>query len=130
AVSGGSLSSSAVALQDTQVARRHLELRVLPGGGYQVRDLGSGNGTLLNGQPVQSAPLRSGDTVALGQTLLLYTGTRSDLPDGADELTERVRLLGQGADANFTSAIVRTVAADMGSQILARPDSAGTDWLK
>ena len=130
AVSVGRHSSNTVALHDTQVSRRHLELRSLPGGGYQVFDLGSGNGTLLNGQPVQAAPLRSGDTIALGQSLLLYTGARTDLPLEGSELTERVRLLGQASDPNFASAIVRTVAADMGSQILAKPQAAGTEWLK
>src|SRR3954469_13923943 len=73
AVSVGRHSSNAVALHDTQVSRRHLELRSLPGGGYQVFDLGSGNGTLLNGQSVRSSPLRSGDQIGLGQSVLLYT---------------------------------------------------------
>src|SRR6266436_6475781 len=60
AITVGRHSSNSVALHDTQVSRRHLELRSLQAGGYSVFDLGSGNGTLLNGQPVSSAPLRSG----------------------------------------------------------------------
>lgn len=122
----GRHSSNAVALHDTQVSRRHLELRALPAGGYQVADLGSGNGTLLNGQPVRSAPLRTGDQLTIGQTTLLYTAGR---PAG-DELTDRVRLLGRGADGDLPSAIVRTVGADAGSHILSRPDAARSDWLK
>ncbi|HXD88089.1 MAG TPA: FHA domain-containing protein, partial [Urbifossiella sp.] len=85
AVSVGRHSSNAVALHDTQISRRHLELRSLPAGGYSVFDLGSGNGTLLNGQPVSSAPLRSGDQIAVGQSILLYTGGRADTP--INELT-------------------------------------------
>ena len=122
----GRHSSNDVALHDTQVSRRHLELRELPAGGYQVADLGSGNGTLLNGQPVRAAQLRTGDQLTLGQTTLVYTAGR---PAG-DELTDRVRLLGRGADADLPSAIVRTVGADAGSRILARPDAARSDWLK
>lgn len=125
----GRHSSNAVALHDTQVSRRHLELRPLPTGGYQIFDLGSGNGTLLNGQPVRSAPLRSGDQIGVGQSILLYTGNRSDSPEG-DELTERVRLLGRGTEQEVLSAIVRRVGVDAGSQILSRPNAAGSDWLK
>ncbi|MDB5313864.1 MAG: zraS 1 [Gemmataceae bacterium] len=128
AVTVGRHSSNAVALHDTQISRRHLELRSLPAGGYQVFDLGSGNGTLLNGQPVSSAPLRSGDQIAVGQSILLYTAARADTP--ANELTERVRLLARGAEPDVMAAIVRRVGVDTGSQILSQPNAAGSDWLK
>lgn len=127
AVTVGRHSSNSVALHDTQISRRHLELRPLPAGGYSVFDLGSGNGTLLNGQPVSSSPLRSGDQISLGQSILLYTAGRADTP--ANELTERVRLLARGQDADVLSAIVSRVGADAGSQILSQPH-AGSDWLK
>lgn len=127
----GRHSANVVSLHDTHVSRRHLELRAQPIGGYEVVDLGSGNGTLLNGQPVRTSPLRSGDTIALGQTVLMYTAARSDSPVGGDELTERVKLSpAQTPDAEFLSAIVRTAGGDLGSQILSRPDRAASDWLK
>jgi signal transduction histidine kinase len=129
AVTVGRHSSNAVALHDTQVSRRHLELRPVPTGGYQIFDLGSGNGTLVNGQPVRSAPLRTGDQISLGQSILLYTSLLRDSP-GGDELTERVRLLNRGSDPEILSAIVRTVGVDAGSQILSQPQAAGSDWLK
>ena len=34
-------------LHDTEASRRHAELRPLPGGGYQIVDLGSSNGTFV-----------------------------------------------------------------------------------
>ncbi|MBM3979391.1 MAG: GAF domain-containing protein [Planctomycetes bacterium] len=123
----GRHSANAVALHDTQVSRRHLEVRAGPAG-YELLDLGSGNGTLLNGQPVQVAPLRSGDTISLGQTLLMFTVSRNEAAAGANDLTERVRLQAR-PDQDLASAIVRTVAADAGSQILSRP-AAATDWLR
>jgi len=129
AVSVGRHSSNAVALHDTQVSRRHLEFRSLAAGGYEVFDLGSGNGTLLNGQPVRAAALRSGDQISLGQSILMYTAGRGGAA-GGDELTERVRLLARGAEHDVLSAIVRTVGADAGSQILSQPQVAGSDWLK
>ncbi|MBY0457034.1 MAG: GAF domain-containing protein, partial [Gemmataceae bacterium] len=122
----GRHSANAVPLHDTQVSRRHLEIRALPYG-HELRDLGSGNGTLLNGQPVQVAPLRSGDTITLGQTVLMFTAIRGEHPTG-DELTERVKLHSQ-PELDFTSAIIRKVGADAGSQILSRP-AAATDWLR
>ncbi len=50
---------------DTRVSRRHAEVR-LEGGGFVVADLGSTNGTLVNGQAVRIAGLRDGDVVKLG----------------------------------------------------------------
>jgi signal transduction histidine kinase len=126
-VTVGRHSANAVSLHDTQVSRRHLEIRPSPTG-HELLDLGSGNGTLLNGQPVRSAPLRSGDTIALGQTVMMFTAGREDQPDAANDLTERVRLQAR-PEQDIASAIVRTVAADAGSQILSRP-AAATDWLR
>ncbi len=129
AVVVGRHSSNPVSLHDTQVSRRHLELRPLPDGGYQVFDLGSGNGTLLNGQSVKAAPLRTGDRIALGQTLLLYTTGQADA-SGRNDLTERVRILNRDPGSDVLSAIVRTVGADAGSQLFTRPGAAGSDWVK
>jgi signal transduction histidine kinase/pSer/pThr/pTyr-binding forkhead associated (FHA) protein len=127
AVTVGRHSSNTVALHDTQVSRKHLELHPLAAGAWSVVDLGSGNGTLLNGQPVSSSPLRSGDQIALGQSILLYTAGRADTP--SNELTERVKLLGRGTEADVLSAIVSRVGVNAGSQILSQPNQ-GSDWLK
>jgi signal transduction histidine kinase len=126
-VTVGRHSANAVSLHDTQVSRRHLEVRAAAHG-YELHDLGSGNGTLLNGQPIRTAPLRSGDTITLGQTMLMFTVGRNEPHDSSSDLTERVRLQAR-PEQDLTSAIVRTVAADAGSQILSRP-AAATDWLR
>jgi hypothetical protein len=54
---------------DTQASRRHAVFEPGPSG-LTVRDLGSTNGTLVNGQRSAAATLKSGDTVQIGQTLL------------------------------------------------------------
>ncbi len=41
-------------------------------GGWLVKDNSSRNGTLLNGKPIRSALLKSGDKIQIGQTLLIY----------------------------------------------------------
>ena len=126
AVSVGRHSSSTIALHDTQVSRKHFELRLLSTGGYEIVDLGSGNGTLVNGLPIRAAPLRPGDSIVIGQTHLIYSAGRND--GGPSGLTERVRLLATPDD--LASAIVRTVPPDAGSRILSQPDRAATDWLR
>jgi two-component system, NtrC family, sensor kinase len=124
----GRHSSNAVALHDTQISRRHLELRAEAEGGYWLVDLGSGNGTLLNGHAIQEAPLRSGDTITIGQSVLMYTAGRSEAATG-NELTERVRFHSTPA-AEALAGVVRTVSPDIGSQILAKPAAVGNEWVR
>jgi len=129
-VAVGRHSDNAVHLRDTQVSRRHLELRAAGGGGYQLVDLGSGNGTLVNGTPIRVHDLAPGDRIAVGGTVLLYTDeTAAPAPPGLPDRTDRVRLTAAPAPG-FPTAIVRTVREDAGSRILAHPDRAGTDWLR
>jgi hypothetical protein len=57
-----------VRLDDLRVSRRHARLRFRDGT-WMIQDLGSKNGTLLNGRPVIRGQLRPGDRLAFaGQT--------------------------------------------------------------
>jgi hypothetical protein len=56
-----------VRLADTNVSRRHAELRQ-EDGAYWIVDLGSTNGTELNGKRVERARLSDGDRITLGST--------------------------------------------------------------
>lgn len=61
-------------LTDTGVSRRHAELR-LEDGRVELHDLGSTNGTRVNGQPVTRATLADGDRITVGTTdLVLRSG--------------------------------------------------------
>ncbi|MGK5629437.1 FHA domain-containing protein [Streptomyces sp. URMC 123] len=51
----GRASDSDLVIDDLVVSRRHAELRTRPDGGYEIVDLGSHNGTFLNGRPVRGA---------------------------------------------------------------------------
>ena len=66
---------------DPMVSRRHCEL-VHVDGQLCIRDLGSTNGTLVNGEPVGETLLRPGDHVLLG----MANFTVSYEPETADEL--------------------------------------------
>ncbi|MFC1609474.1 FHA domain-containing protein [Myxococcota bacterium] len=54
-----------VILDHRSVSRRHCEIR-WNGSTFQARDLGSANGTALNGNAIQTAPIQIGDLLAVG----------------------------------------------------------------
>lgn len=58
-------------LKDVTVSRHHAELKKHEGG-YLILDLGSYNGTRLNGKLIQSAPLYFGDKIQVGLTHLTF----------------------------------------------------------
>jgi len=58
-------------LADPSISRHHCVIR-LTGNGYEVQDLQSSNGVLLNGSRVQTSPLRDGDRVTLGQIQITF----------------------------------------------------------
>src|SRR5581483_3876072 len=62
-----------IALQDRAISRPHCRFSKKPEG-WTIMDLGSANGTLLNGTPVTADPrlLKDGDVVAVGETMLLF----------------------------------------------------------
>jgi hypothetical protein len=67
----GRLPECDVVLADTKVSRRHAEVR-RDGYGATVIDLGSTNGTLVNGSGVKERPLNDGDQITVGSTTLRY----------------------------------------------------------
>jgi len=58
-------------LPDTGVSRRHVDVR-FDGASAILHDLGSTNGTTVNGHRAQSWQLQHGDVVRLGHTVLVY----------------------------------------------------------
>jgi pSer/pThr/pTyr-binding forkhead associated (FHA) protein len=71
---------SDIFLDDVTVSRRHVEFH-REGGGFSVHDVGSLNGTYVNREPVDVAPLAGGDEVQIGKFRLVYlTGPRTGEP--------------------------------------------------
>ncbi len=61
-------------ISDASVSGKHALVSVdAEAGRYGLIDLGSRNGTRLNGNPVESAALREGDRIFLGETVLKFT---------------------------------------------------------
>jgi S1-C subfamily serine protease len=64
-----------VVLDDEEVSRRHAELRPTQPGRAEIRDLGSRNGTWVNGQRISApTPLRGGEALRIGQSELSVQG--------------------------------------------------------
>jgi signal transduction histidine kinase len=118
--------SNPIRLHDNEVSRRHAEIRPIDGGHYRLVDLGSANGTYVNGRQIdQSSPLRGGDHLRLGRTVLLFS--EGPTP-AAQDLTRRVDLLSKTSPED-RSAIVRSMPAGEGSRVLQAPGNVG-EWLK
>jgi pSer/pThr/pTyr-binding forkhead associated (FHA) protein len=62
---------SDIFLDDITVSRRHAEI-VHAAGGYIVRDVGSLNGTYLNRERIEQAPLQNGDELQIGKFKLVF----------------------------------------------------------
>jgi hypothetical protein len=60
-----------IRLPDTGVSRKHVDV-VLDGGTAYVEDLGSTNGTLVNGRRTTRQALADGDVIRIGHSVLVY----------------------------------------------------------
>lgn len=96
-----------IVINDPEVSRHHMRL-TRGAGGFTVEDLGSTNGTFVNGQRLTGArPLRPGDMIGLGETVTLAYEALS-APAGAVAPDD----MGQGTVQNV---------AQRGAQVYAAP---------
>jgi hypothetical protein len=63
---------SEIFLDDITVSRRHAVVRRLGAGGYDVSDVGSLNGTYVNHERVEAAPLHYLDELQVGRFVLTF----------------------------------------------------------
>lgn len=69
----GRALSSDIAIEDLNVSRTHAEIRQEAANAWSIADLGSTNGTLVNGRHIASVMLQEGDRVTVGTTTFLFT---------------------------------------------------------
>lgn len=115
-------TSESLAMSDTTVSRRHAELTP-DAGEWFIRDLGSQNGTWVNGERIAgTVRLTPGDQVRVGSTLLVFgrTGAKSDMS---------VKFVGPGI---LDTQVERRLASNEDSMILAEPEprSAAIEHLQ
>ncbi|WP_055426712.1 FhaA domain-containing protein [Bifidobacterium aesculapii] len=60
-----------IVIDDPGISRKHLEIDITPNG-VIARDLGSTNGTYVEGHQVPAATLLDGNTITIGRTRILY----------------------------------------------------------
>jgi len=66
----GREAPAGILIRDSSLSRQHARLIVAPSGELTIQDLGSTNGTLINGVRVDAGPIRLGDVVTLGAVTL------------------------------------------------------------
>ncbi|GGW73765.1 ABC transporter ATP-binding protein [Streptomyces lucensis JCM 4490] len=94
-------------VSDLQVSRNHAEFHSTPDGRFEIRDLGSHNGTYVNGQPIAkggTALLGPNDIVGVGHSTFRIVGDRLEEFVDTGEVSFSARHL--------------TVTVDGGKQIL------------
>ncbi|WP_336322112.1 FHA domain-containing protein [Streptomyces lavendofoliae] len=94
-------------VSDLQVSRHHAEFHATPDGRFEIRDLGSHNGTYVNGQPLAksgSALIGPNDIVGVGHSTFRLVGDRLEEFVDTGEVSFSARHL--------------TVTVDGGKQIL------------
>ncbi len=73
--------NSEIFLDDVTVSRRHAEFRRTPRG-FEMRDLGSLNGTFVGGERHDRIDLNDGDEVLVGKFHLMYFASPADISVG------------------------------------------------
>jgi len=69
----GRSPKATIMLRDTRVSRLHIAIAFDPDrGGYHIQDLGSSNGTRLNGTRISEAILKDSDKILIGETMLRF----------------------------------------------------------
>jgi signal transduction histidine kinase/pSer/pThr/pTyr-binding forkhead associated (FHA) protein len=106
-------------IADNTVSRRHAELLPAEDGNWVLRDLGSSNGTYINGSRVtRNMPLKAGDQIRVGRTLLVFGAQ----PGVSRAAAGNVNITGE--EAGMDASIMHTVASNDDSMVLAVPEPA------
>ena len=106
-------ADSQVVLSTRLASRRHAEVRPQDGG-YAIVDLGSANGTAVNGNPISAVyTLHDGDMVTIGEALIIYRAPQ-ELEAAPSQPPEPVRL---HADRSLGRRPVVVIPGLMGSEL-------------
>ncbi|MBI1208984.1 MAG: FHA domain-containing protein [Azospirillum sp.] len=128
-VTVGRAANNRILINEDMASRCHAELRY-EGNRFAIKDNGSTNGTLRNGNPVSQQPLEFGDVIAIGKTELLFTCEGHDLgtSDPAKAIAAYERTLERQPD--FISAL-QNLAFLLERDVARRRDAAAVwDRLK
>lgn len=110
--------SKQLPLSDNTSSRRHCEIHPF-GDDWILKDLGSANGTYVNGQRVdKQMTLKIGDQIRVGRTILVLGGA-----PGVNKASGRNVTL-SGEEAGMESSIMHALPSSDDSMVLAVPEPA------
>ena len=104
-----------ITLGGSLVSHRHCQF-VASGDAYVAQDLGSANGTYVNGERVEQQTLRDGDRIAVVPYILFYRAR--------DEVSSAAPRRGEGGAATDVTATTRLDAAEILRQLKKISDEA------
>ncbi|MHC2187224.1 FhaA domain-containing protein [Rathayibacter agropyri] len=89
-------SDADITVDDSGTSRKHVEI-LWDGSRAQVHDLGSTNGSKLDGRPVTQAPLAPEQTITIGRTSIVYRVVQGAAPARTDRPSSG-RSAGRGSE--------------------------------
>src|SRR5512138_1976894 len=81
----GRLASAHLCLDDEKISRIHSVIEVSPDGAISIIDMGSAEGTFVNGKKVSRGPLRTGDQITVGGLRLVLEVPEGGAPASAQK---------------------------------------------
>ncbi|MER5641248.1 FHA domain-containing protein [Kitasatospora sp. NPDC002227] len=126
----GRAEDNELVLEDLSVSRHHAELRARPDGRYEIADLGSHNGTYLNGQPVLNALVGPQDLIGIGHSVFCLVG--DELQEFTDSGDVELDVEGLVVRADGGRTLLDHVTFPVGQKCLlavAGPSGAGKSTL-
>jgi uncharacterized RDD family membrane protein YckC len=109
----GRSSQNDIVIDDPKVSRNHIHVIQDDEGNFQVMDLGSKNGTFLNGNKVRSASIRPDDIIRIGSSAIPW---RNYFPISPTPVTDKENSVSQNMD--YAGFWLRFLAYFIDSMIL------------
>jgi pSer/pThr/pTyr-binding forkhead associated (FHA) protein len=92
----GRAKENNIVIKNIKASRRHARIERI-GATYQITDLGSGNGTKVNGKKVDFQALNQGDEIGIGDAKLTLKAI-DDGPDAMDAVDEEIKIADDAND--------------------------------
>jgi pSer/pThr/pTyr-binding forkhead associated (FHA) protein len=127
---GRETTNDVVLADDPRASRRHAELRLGSDGSWVLKDLGSHNGTFLNGERVSQGTLSDGDIVALGNHVFRFHAGKLEQFSASDDTSLDVARLKVVTEGGTT--LIEDVAFSLPSRsvlAIVGPSGAGKTTL-
>ena len=106
----GSLPESDLTIDDETVSRNHLEIRKEKDG-YVLKDLGSTNGTFINGTKVKEAYLHSGSLIKIGKTEVKFVPQDEEIEIYPSKKTKFGNIIGKSLPMRKIFGILERIAS-------------------